>query len=216
MDYSAEVEDCVQRIRDAKAQIESEKERLRDIVAGLPGRLENRDCLIDAATYLYWEVPEVTVESIPLAVTGKSFASGLLTIIPKRHAAPCKGCDNTIMRNSRSAAVPDFCPDCIKRFHAQRNAESDARVEQWKARRELLRTMPYREYLATPEWHETRMARLKSARFSCQVCNASRVRLNVHHRTYERRGNELAGDLIVLCEDCHSLFHEQGKLAQEN
>ena len=45
----------------------------------------------------------------------------------------------------------------------------------------------------------------------CQLCNKS-GELNVHHRTYERRGEESYSDLITLCEDCHTLFHNQGKI----
>jgi len=50
------------------------------------------------------------------------------------------------------------------------------------------------------------MAALKRAKYSCQLCN-SKDNLNVHHRTYERRGHELASDLIVLCKQCHKTFH---------
>lgn len=214
MSYVDDVMDSVQRIRDAKASIELEKERLAEIVKALPDRLGSRPLLIDAATFLYWEVPEITSESIAIAVTGKPHAARLLTIIPKRCARQCRGCGNTIMRNSRSATVLEYCDECYEKMRRKGAAEMDARVAQIMARREKLRTMPYREYLASPEWQETRLARLKSARFSCQVCNASRVRLNVHHRTYERRGNEQAGDLIVLCEDCHHLFHKQGKIVE--
>lgn len=32
--------------------------------------------------------------------------------------------------------------------------------------------------------------------------------MEVHHITYERRGNELFGDLIVICRGCHELLHK--------
>jgi 5-methylcytosine-specific restriction endonuclease McrA len=79
-------------------------------------------------------------------------------------------------------------------------------------RMRFLVTMPYRDYLKTPEWHERRKEHLVKAFCRCQVCNASQIRLEVHHRTYERRGYERYEDLIVLCDKCHKLFHEQGKL----
>lgn len=75
-----------------------------------------------------------------------------------------------------------------------------------------LRTMPYKQYLQTPEWQERRKAALKRAGHSCQVCNRRRM-LHVHHRTYERRGVELARDLIALCDECHALYHGKGLLA---
>jgi len=71
---------------------------------------------------------------------------------------------------------------------------------------ELLRTMPYDEYLQTPEWQEKRKEALRRADYRCQLCNSDES-LDVHHRTYERRGYELASDLIALCRDCHKTFH---------
>lgn len=76
-----------------------------------------------------------------------------------------------------------------------------------------LRSMPYKDYLQTPEWGAKRNEMLKRAGHRCQVCNRS-GRLEVHHRTYERRGSELEADLFVLCADCHDLFHRQGKVRQ--
>ena len=69
-----------------------------------------------------------------------------------------------------------------------------------------LRAMPYEEYLQTPEWGERRDFMLQQAGNRCQVCNSPED-LNVHHRTYERRGNEEHGDLTVLCQSCHAWFH---------
>lgn len=78
-----------------------------------------------------------------------------------------------------------------------------------------LHTMPYLEYLQTPEWEEKRKAALARAGYHCQVCNAGNTPLHVHHRTYIRRGYELDQDLITLCADCHQLFHQNGKMGVE-
>lgn len=74
-----------------------------------------------------------------------------------------------------------------------------------------LRTMPYDQYLQTDHWIEQRWGALERAAWRCQVCNAPR-QLHVHHRTYKRRGDELERDLVVLCGDCHTLFHQNGRL----
>ena len=74
----------------------------------------------------------------------------------------------------------------------------------------LLRTMPYRDYLLTPEWLTRRAEALARANYRCQVCNRAEGELNVHHRTYERRGYEHPDDLVVLCRPCHALFHGRG------
>jgi hypothetical protein len=79
----------------------------------------------------------------------------------------------------------------------------------WKAREEALRTMPYPDYLLTPEWAERRRGALRRADHACRTCGAG-GRLHVHHRTYERRGEEPPDDLLVLCEDCHLAVHTGG------
>lgn len=79
----------------------------------------------------------------------------------------------------------------------------------WEAREEALRTMPYLDYLQTPEWAERRRGALRRAGHACETCGAQ-GRLHVHHRTYERRGKEWVDDLVVLCEDCHLAVHTGG------
>ena len=69
----------------------------------------------------------------------------------------------------------------------------------------------YRTYLESDAWQRQRRSALLFARNRCQVCNKS-GRLDVHHRTYERLGDERPADLIVLCRDCHRLFHKARRL----
>jgi hypothetical protein len=71
----------------------------------------------------------------------------------------------------------------------------------------LLRTMSYEQYLRTDHWLKVRDAAIERANRRCALCN-SEVNLHVHHRTYERLGRELPGDLTVLCSACHDKFHE--------
>jgi hypothetical protein len=78
----------------------------------------------------------------------------------------------------------------------------------------LLRSIPYKDYLRTDHWQEVRHTALERAEGRCQVCN-SKERLHTHHRTYKRRGEEWPTDVIVLCADCHRMFHDNGKLARD-
>lgn len=146
----------------------------------------------------------------------------------------CKHCAGPIILTSRSNAIyrvnsltkksrfpryssAETCLDCAERirleyqrtYFQREEAEHAAR----RARRQELKTMPYRDFLQTEEWQSTRKEALRRARYSCQTCSAKGI-LHVHHRTYVRRGAELNSDLIVLCGDCHSLFHNNGKLAE--
>lgn len=77
----------------------------------------------------------------------------------------------------------------------------------WRVRFRNMTAEEYAEYLRTPHWLATRKVALERAERRCQVCNGSKL-LQVHHRTYERIGAELPGDLTVLCDDCHGVFHD--------
>lgn len=81
------------------------------------------------------------------------------------------------------------------------NTSNQARIQE-------LRTMPYEEYLQTPEWRKKRELALQRDNNCCRVCNSDE-RLHVHHRTYVRRGNEDMEDLTTLCEECHERFHRK-------
>lgn len=66
----------------------------------------------------------------------------------------------------------------------------------------------YREYLRSDHWRSTRRDALERAAHACQLC-ASKYRLDVHHRTYDRLGAERPEDLTVLCRMCHEKHHDQ-------
>ena len=99
---------------------------------------------------------------------------------------------------------------------SQWDEEYRAITQKHERRLQELRTMPYQDYLLTPEWQERRNFQLARSGYRCQVCNTADEQLNVHHRTYERRGNEAPSDLITLCRGCHDLFHNAGKLPKED
>lgn len=69
-----------------------------------------------------------------------------------------------------------------------------------------LRSIPYDQYLRTPEWQRQRHVALARADYRCQGCDDTRY-LEVHHRTYDHRGCEQPGDLTVLCSACHTAVH---------
>lgn len=69
----------------------------------------------------------------------------------------------------------------------------------------------YLFYLQTPHWERTRQITLERAGHRCQVCSAT-DNLQVHHNTYTTYRREPAKHLIVLCKNCHSIFHKNGKI----
>ena len=100
-----------------------------------------------------------------------------------------------------------LCGSCTElRLQLQSEEQRLRRLAQ-QARTAQLRKMPFAEYRTQPEWQARRTATLARAGYRCQVCGEGDVRLDVHHNTYERYGNEDVLDLVVLCNHCHGLFH---------
>ena len=65
----------------------------------------------------------------------------------------------------------------------------------------------YAAHINSDAWKSgaARLTELAASGFRCRICNrgADETRLEVHHRTYENFGHELAGDLTTLCSECH-------------
>lgn len=98
-------------------------------------------------------------------------------------------------------------PECIDRPLQEVLSSIGTKLAESTSVHDLyLRTMPYRQFLKTDYWRKTRDAALARGHNECAIC-ASKTNLDVHHRTYERRGCERPEDLIVLCHNCHRLFH---------
>lgn len=72
-------------------------------------------------------------------------------------------------------------------------------------------------YLRSKEWRHKRDARLRAVGYRCQNCGASgeAARLEVHHLTYERLGNENPDDLRVLCPQCHKSADEARQVKED-
>jgi hypothetical protein len=73
-----------------------------------------------------------------------------------------------------------------------------------------LRALPYVRYLQTEHWMKVRQQALEYADFRCMICNRE-TDLQVHHRTYDRLGEEQPNDVIALCSDCHKKHHNKHK-----
>ena len=169
---------------------------------------------IRRAGVFYWEVPEARTADIAAIFFGRATGTNrLCRLMPPGPPIECSEGHFTVPE-SRSMAADlrnqrrTQCPEC-RRISM---AESDSRTREDQARFDQrvseLRLMPYRHYLDTEEWKSTRRRALRKADFRCQLCDGQGL-LNVHHRTYVRRGFEEPADLIVLCEPCHAKFHDK-------
>ena len=74
-----------------------------------------------------------------------------------------------------------------------------------------INSMNYKDFLNTPYWKAVAAEIKRKRNFQCQLCGSNK-NLAVHHKTYEHHGYEhnhyvMQNDLIVLCNSCHSKFH---------
>lgn len=198
------------RLEEAKAAHAAALDEVRrtvfELAAVMPAEYR-QDCIWE----LYWRCPMAHVAWIAEAFGIK------WTNLVSREAGPCYmnatcGCGRQFeaMLSSRSSTVARCgeCEDAWRRRSQQANAQRAREEAERAARLAVLKAMPYAEYLRTPEWQEARRRALYRAGYRCQTCNGQ-GRLDVHHRTYERRGNERNSDLTVLCRPCHERFHDQ-------
>lgn len=81
---------------------------------------------------------------------------------------------------------------------------------------ENLKKMKYEEFLQTDYWKLVSEQARINAHYKCQLCGCNDKKLNVHHNTYEHRGEEFKHmeDLICLCEDCHNFYHTKDKILE--
>jgi len=81
------------------------------------------------------------------------------------------------------------------------------RAAQTRIKKRQNKNVPYDDYLNSPDWKRRRGIILRRAGYKCELCGASGVPLDIHHLTYERRGNEKYTDLIAICRKCHEAKH---------
>lgn len=169
------------------------------------------DFSLDQLSSLCFGMRPATVARIVSRLIDRGFLNDLGKTI-----APAKF--NTFMFNfdpeGHTAPANEFDSPCI-----QPGLDNGPSYETWKRyirlrRVDELRAMPYADYLMSPEWKARREVEIERAGNRCELCNSPGP-FHVHHRTYERRGNEAPGDLIVLCPPCHQSFHEHRTLAGE-
>lgn len=74
-----------------------------------------------------------------------------------------------------------------------------------------LETMPYKEFLKTEHWQKVRRHVICRRDGRCERCGAEGGPMEVHHKTYEHRGQEDAyiEDLELLCSTCHKAHHKR-------
>jgi len=110
-----------------------------------------------------------------------------------------KPCVNVITRG-------EYC-------HVHRKKKATRKVSTVVNRRKL-GYIDYNKYIQSRTWKSKADEAKRLSGYRCRLCNISSEYsiLHVHHRTYDRLGDESQEDLTVLCDSCHSIFHDRGKV----
>jgi hypothetical protein len=66
----------------------------------------------------------------------------------------------------------------------------------------------YVRYIRSSTWQARRTRIMIRDKLTCQSCHLKPA-TQVHHKTYERLGEELDEDLVALCFECHKAEHPQ-------
>ena len=73
----------------------------------------------------------------------------------------------------------------------------------------------YTDYLQSDEWKIKRELAIQQAGGRCRICDSTGP-LQIHHRSYKRRGKpDEVLDLIALCDECHERHHKTEKKDQQ-
>ncbi len=104
-----------------------------------------------------------------------------------------------------------LCDSCTQGMRHCYQEQCRAELLARRARKAQLCKMSPEEYRRTPEWRSRRNQALIRAGNRCEICSTHRTSdnpLDAHHNSYDRFGDELLVDLVVLCRCCHDLYHE--------
>ncbi|MDP8926415.1 MAG: hypothetical protein M3M97_05800 [Actinomycetota bacterium] len=105
-----------------------------------------------------------------------------------------------------------LCDDCSQGMRHCLQEQGRAELLARQARKAQLCKMRPEEYRKTREYRSRRNQALIRAGNRCQVCgthSAGDNPLDAHHNNYDRFGDELLVDLVVLCRRCHYHYHEK-------
>ena len=164
---------------------------------------------------LYWEYDE-----IPAVRLAAAFGLHVLELAenagPLEHETNCLFCGGVFelsipSRTALSELEGETGPSPKWRCCELCNEKRLAALRELRLKKGQRLTPKHRKaywcYLQSPQWQAVRQKALKKAKNRCSLCNGKK-RLNVHHRTYERIGQERASDVTVLCASCHERHHD--------
>lgn len=120
-------------------------------------------------------------------------------------------------RNLKACEVPApartnptaYDEDLNASYHRRISEEQQKHYEAAKKKEKEAWWRWYNAYLQSPEWARKRDKVLKRANGLCEGCGEAKA-IQVHHKTYDRVGQEMLFDLVAVCTRCHEAIHQSG------
>jgi len=148
----------------------------------------------------------------PGQFTGKTI-NAIGAVVFKRYCKTC-GIATTQSLAHRTIANTDIQPidpvkreQLIDRYARQRRHDYDAMANRCADRSQPQRRSSYAEYLASPQWKALRAHVMDRCGGLCEGCRENAAE-DVHHLTYQHIRREFAFELVGLCRECHTRWHE--------
>lgn len=68
----------------------------------------------------------------------------------------------------------------------------------------------YKRYMGSSDWlKDKRREAFSQLGSACEICSSTK-NINIHHNNYNRlEGESVWADLLIVCEECHKLFHKK-------
>lgn len=78
----------------------------------------------------------------------------------------------------------------------------------------------YKQFLKSDNWkdfknkfYKTKVVQEMVEKFGQPVCEfcCTKGKLNIHHWTYKKLGNDVAGYMSLICDECHNTIHSMNR-----
>jgi len=208
----------LEEIEETKIYLKELEKSLSDITKKFKDYSEEE--IIEIANYLYWNVSQIKSKVIAEELLNMTIRGLLKIIKPFESNIKCKLCNTSLFCKSRNELTYNrnnkffICKKCREQRNEERIKTRDIETSNRNKNINYLKNLQYSEYLQSKHWRHFRENVLKRSNYRCSICNTDN-NIHVHHRTYENRGHENYEDVIVLCGNCHHLFHKTKHIEKE-
>ena len=130
----------------------------------------------------------------------------------KQYKVQCQSCGKVSGRALEYKLITGFNPLPMHDRWTEENDEENERVYmEYRSSKQEHWAKEYREYMMSPEWEQRRNYIYELRGGVCEQCSSplwdGSTTWQLHHKTYDRVGDEDDDDLSLVCKPCHEQIH---------